>query len=37
MGGACALITLGLKVWPGALDAQCWIVNAAKKYLEDRQ
>lgn len=21
MGGACALITLGLKVWPGALEA----------------
>ena len=21
VGGACALITLGLKVWPGALDA----------------
>lgn len=21
VGGACAVITLGLKVWPGALDA----------------
>ena len=89
VGGACALITLLLRIWPGALDAlatglyahvrperlpydsplsqhfaktrtlgertskiddrmdelaklekldaQCWIVNAAEKYLEDRQ